>query len=72
MIPKKFSEDIQPPDELISKANLIMWLADYQLGTNPYTDEGKKECQILEGVLQHVADMKGVPVIEPYREDGEE
>ena len=72
MIPKKFSDGIQPPDELISKANLIMWLADSQLATNPYTNEGKKEWQVLEGVLQHVADMKGVPVIEPYREDGGE
>ena len=44
----KFSEYKEPQDELISKNKLIMWIADCQMATNPYTEEGKFEYNILE------------------------
>lgn len=46
-------------DELISKNKLIMWIADCQMATNPHTEEGQFEYNILEMVFRHVKEMKG-------------
>lgn len=61
----------QPEDELISKRQLVMWLANMQMGTNPHSKEGQFEWEALESVLQYVVDMVGVPINVKENEDGE-
>lgn len=57
----KFSDEYKPqPDELISKNKLLMWIADNQMGTDPYTAEGKFEYEILESVFNYIKEMEGI------------
>lgn len=52
----------QPEDELISKRQLVMWLSNMQLGTDPHTEEGGFEWKVLEEVRSYVMEMSGVPI----------
>lgn len=54
----------RPQDVLIRKNEVLMTIANYQMGTNPYTKEGDVQYQILEMLFRTIEDMEGIPVKE--------
>ena len=60
---------IGKPDMLISRNEVVMLINDYQQGTNPYTEEGKIQWNILEALYFSIKDMQGIPINQREEED---
>lgn len=52
----------QPPDALIGKNEVLMLIANYQMGTDPHTDIGHAQYQILEMLFRSVESIEGIPI----------
>lgn len=59
-LPEAFVEKERPKDVLLSRNRLIMWIADLQMSTDPHSEKGQIEWDILEMVYEYVKEMEGV------------
>lgn len=61
---KMFSDPIvkQPPDALISKNEVLMNISNYQMGTNPHSEIGDAQYQILNMLFRTIEGIEGIPI----------
>ena len=56
-----FASDIAsiPSADVVDKKRVLMYIADLQLSTDPHTEIGRKQHEILEVAFQGIMDMRG-------------
>lgn len=59
---KKPEVNMGPPDELISKTDVLMYILDVQMGTDPHSEKGQGEYQVLSWVFDFVKEQTGIPI----------